>query len=79
MELLEELEIAMKAVAQDAIPLEKVEKDTDRDFYLDAQEAKDYGLIDEVIKTKTWIDWGSVAVSLSTTPWREFFVLLFVL
>jgi ATP-dependent Clp protease protease subunit len=32
--------------------LEKVEKDTDRDFYLSAQEAKEYGLIDEVIKTK---------------------------
>jgi len=32
--------------------LEKVEKDTDRDFYLTAQEAKQYGLIDEVIKTK---------------------------
>ena len=33
-------------------PLDKVEKDTDRDFYLSAEEAKDYGLIDEVIKTK---------------------------
>jgi len=33
-------------------PLKKVEKDTDRDFYLTAQEAKDYGIIDEVIKTK---------------------------
>jgi len=33
-------------------PLEKVEKDTDRDFYLSAEEAKEYGLIDEVIKTK---------------------------
>lgn len=30
-------------------PIERVEKDTDRDFYLTAQEAKDYGLIDEVI------------------------------
>jgi ATP-dependent Clp protease protease subunit len=33
-------------------PLEKIGKDTDRDFYLSAQEAKKYGLIDEVIKTK---------------------------
>jgi ATP-dependent Clp protease protease subunit len=32
--------------------LEKVEKDTDRDFYLSAQEAKEYGLIDQVIKSK---------------------------
>ena len=33
-------------------PLDKVEKDTDRDFYLSVQEAKDYGLIDQIIKTK---------------------------
>ncbi|TSA46102.1 ATP-dependent Clp endopeptidase proteolytic subunit ClpP, partial [bacterium] len=32
--------------------LEKIERDTDRDFYLTAQEAKEYGLIDEIIKTK---------------------------
>jgi ATP-dependent Clp protease, protease subunit len=32
--------------------LDKVEKDTDRDFYLSAAEAKKYGLIDEVIGTK---------------------------
>ncbi len=30
-------------------PVEKIEKDTDRDFYLSAEEAKEYGLIDEVI------------------------------
>jgi len=33
-------------------PLERVEKDTDRDFYLSAEEAKEYGIVDEVIKTK---------------------------
>lgn len=33
-------------------PLEKLEKDTDRDFYLSAEEAKEYGIIDEVIKIK---------------------------
>ncbi len=33
-------------------PIAKVEKDTDRDFYLTAQEAKKYGLIDEVIGGK---------------------------
>ena len=33
-------------------PLGRIEKDTDRDFYLSAQEAKDYGIIDEVIKIK---------------------------
>jgi ATP-dependent Clp protease protease subunit len=29
-----------------------VEKDTDRDYYLSAEEAKEYGIIDEVIKVK---------------------------
>jgi ATP-dependent Clp protease protease subunit len=33
-------------------PLNKIEKDTDRDFYLSAEEAKKYNLIDEVIKRK---------------------------
>lgn len=33
-------------------PVSKVEKDTDRDYYMSAQEAKDYGLIDDVIKIK---------------------------
>ncbi len=32
--------------------LEKIEKDTDRDFYLSGEDAKNYGLIDQVIKTK---------------------------
>jgi len=34
-------------------PLKQVEKDTDRDFYLSAEEAKQYGIIDEVIATKS--------------------------
>ncbi|MBZ1345497.1 MAG: ATP-dependent Clp protease proteolytic subunit [Candidatus Nealsonbacteria bacterium] len=33
-------------------PFKKIEKDTDRDFYLSAEEAKDYGIIDEVVKIK---------------------------
>jgi len=32
-------------------PIERVERDTDRDFYMTAKEAKGYGLIDEVIET----------------------------
>ena len=32
--------------------LDKIEKDSDRDFYLTASEAKEYGLIDEIIKNK---------------------------
>jgi len=30
-------------------PLERIERDTDRDYYLDAQQAVEYGLVDEVI------------------------------
>ena len=33
-------------------PLEKVEKDTDRDYYMSAEEAKKYGIIDEVFLKK---------------------------
>jgi len=32
--------------------LEKIQKDTDRDFFMSAEEAKAYGIIDEVITTK---------------------------
>lgn len=34
-------------------PLEKVEKDTDRDFWMSAAEAKDYGLISSVISNRS--------------------------
>lgn len=30
-------------------PLERIEKDTDRDFFMSAIEAKDYGIVDQVI------------------------------
>lgn len=31
-------------------PLEKIERDTDRDFFMSAEEAKSYGLIDKVLE-----------------------------
>ncbi len=31
-------------------PVSKIEKDTDRDYYLDAKEAKKYGIIDKVLR-----------------------------
>lgn len=34
-------------------PVEKIAADTDRDFFMTPGEALDYGLIDEVLKTKT--------------------------
>ncbi|MBR4725671.1 MAG: ATP-dependent Clp endopeptidase proteolytic subunit ClpP [Lachnospiraceae bacterium] len=33
-------------------PLEQVEKDTDRDYYMSAQEALEYGLIDKIIEKR---------------------------
>ncbi|MBU4223997.1 ATP-dependent Clp endopeptidase proteolytic subunit ClpP [Patescibacteria group bacterium] len=33
-------------------PLSKIEKDTDRDFFMTAEEAKKYGLIDNILKVK---------------------------
>lgn len=33
-------------------PLEQVEKDVDRDFYMTAEESKKYGIIDQVYKTQ---------------------------
>jgi ATP-dependent Clp protease protease subunit len=32
-------------------PLEKIQTDTDRDFFMSGEEAKAYGLVDEVIRT----------------------------
>ncbi|MCU0515603.1 MAG: ATP-dependent Clp protease proteolytic subunit [Oscillatoria sp. Prado101] len=34
-------------------PLSRIEKDMDRDFFMSAQEAKEYGLIDRVIEDRT--------------------------
>ena len=39
--------------AQSGQPIDKIEKDTDRDYYMTAHEAKEYGLIDEVVEKKS--------------------------
>jgi len=33
-------------------PLERIVKDTDRDYFMSAQEAKDYGIVDELIANR---------------------------
>ena len=33
-------------------PLKKIEQDTDRDFYMSAEEARGYGIVDEIIKKR---------------------------
>ena len=37
-------------------PLERVEKDTDRNYWMSAEEAKDYGLVSRIIETSDGID-----------------------
>jgi ATP-dependent Clp protease protease subunit len=34
-------------------PLERIEQDTERDYFMDAEEAKAYGIIDEIITRET--------------------------
>ena len=34
-------------------PVERIEKDTDRDNFLSAEEAKAYGLVDKVLDKRT--------------------------
>jgi len=41
-------EILVKHTGQ---PMERIEEDVDRDFYMSSQEAKTYGLVDEVIES----------------------------
>jgi ATP-dependent Clp protease protease subunit len=33
-------------------PLKRIKRDTDRDFFMSSKEAKEYGLIDEVVQRK---------------------------
>jgi ATP-dependent Clp protease, protease subunit len=37
-------------------PIDRIHKDTDRDFIMDATAAKEYGIIDEVISTREFAD-----------------------
>ncbi len=37
-------------------PLAEVERDADRNFYMDSDEAKKYGIVDEIVKSKTVIN-----------------------
>ncbi len=37
-------------------PVEAIAKDTDRDFFMSAAEAREYGLVDEVVKSRRDVD-----------------------
>ena len=42
-------------------PLDRIKADTDRDFYLDAEQAKEYGLVDDVLTTESSGDAAAAA------------------
>ncbi len=46
-------EILSEATGQ---PTERIHRDTDRDFVMSAEEAREYGIIDEVISTRNSVD-----------------------
>jgi ATP-dependent Clp protease protease subunit len=54
--------IRMKSALNDILarhtgqPLEKVEKDTDRDYFMSAQEAMEYGVIDKILTSRKDIE-----------------------
>ena len=35
-------------------PLERIRRDTERDFYMSAEAARDYGIVDEVLQLEDW-------------------------
>jgi ATP-dependent Clp protease protease subunit len=35
-------------------PLERIRRDTERDYYMSAEAAKDYGIVDEVLQLEDW-------------------------
>ncbi len=63
-EILRENEIIRRIVAKHTgQPLDVIKRDTDRDFYLDANQAKDYGLIDEVLQSTAEAGTADVAAA----------------
>lgn len=49
-------------------PIEKLEKDTDRDFFMSPSDAKAYGLIDQVLKPRIGADQVPMPEAGSTDP-----------
>jgi ATP-dependent Clp protease protease subunit len=39
--------------------MERVEKDTDRDYWLSAEEARDYGLVSRIVHTRSDLETDS--------------------
>jgi len=52
-EILKTMEILNEILAKHTKqPLERIQKDTDRDFFMSAVDAKEYGIVDEVMYTR---------------------------
>jgi ATP-dependent Clp protease protease subunit len=65
-ELLHTREVINGIIAQHTgQSLERIQHDTERDFYMSAEEARDYGIVDEVLPLEEWHKRGSVALSTS--------------
>jgi ATP-dependent Clp protease, protease subunit len=53
-EILKTREVLNNILAQHTgQPIERIAKDTDRDFYMDPQQAKEYGLVDDILNKQT--------------------------
>jgi len=49
-EILKTREVLNQVLAEDTgQPIERIAKDTDRDFYMNASEAKEYGMVDDIL------------------------------
>jgi ATP-dependent Clp protease, protease subunit len=44
-------------------PLERIQRDTERDFFLTAEQAKEYGIVDEVLPLEDWKTRGAPAAA----------------
>jgi ATP-dependent Clp protease protease subunit len=52
-------------------PLDKIQLDTDRDFFMSGEEAKKYGIIDKVITERDIPKEGSKKKELADTPEKD--------
>jgi len=55
-------------------PLEKIMEDTDRDFFMGAEEAKEYGLIDGVLSNDRWRAFQAQGIPLFPTYTGDYVV-----
>jgi len=52
-------------------PIEQVERDCDRDYFMTAEEAKNYGLVDEVVRSRKEIPGLIETKALEDSPKKE--------